>query len=107
MCGSAEGAPLSNKRPKVVLRLIAAVGIVSMLMTGLVTSASASPNPGGGLTAVWDTNAFPPIFGAIESATACAAFGGCTIDAAFADGAQEVYFPAVGNGDDFGLGANP
>ena len=86
------------KRPSNVLRLIAALGIVSVLFTGLVSTAAASPTPGGGNTASWDGTSIPPLFGSVES-DAAYDFG------PFADGAQEVYFPAVGNGEDFGLGA--
>jgi len=78
------------------------LGIVSMMFTGLVATASASPNPGGGETAAWNTDSFPPIFGAVESDVICG--DACSLDDAFADGAQEVYFPAVGYADDFGLG---
>jgi hypothetical protein len=71
--------------------------LTGMLVT-TATTAFASPPPSGGEAAFWDgtTNCFFR-FGPNESDFAF-------VDGPFADGAQEVYFPAVGNDDDFGLG---
>jgi hypothetical protein len=97
------------------LRLLAAFGIVSMMLAGLVGTASAGQNPSGGDVAIWDGETFPGLFGAIESDVANDAFlcysnvaGGTTFvnGGPGCDGSQEVYFPAVSNGGDIGLGAS-
>src|SRR3712207_7903455 len=58
--------------------------------TTLFRSAFADENPSGGLEAEWDGEHYPPLFGANESDM---------VDDAFADGAQEVYFASVCNGE--------
>ena len=92
-------------------RLLRLVAVVAMLtsMLAVVAPATAAPNPSGGNPATWDGDSIPPLFGSTASDDFCAVFG-CEFvgpDAgAFDDGAQEVYFPAVGNADEStGLGA--
>jgi hypothetical protein len=94
--------------------VLAALGILAGMLVFAAPAAVASPSPGGE-EALWDGETIPPLFGANESDVADAAilcFGEdydgnvLTVDGGpFCDGAQEVYFAAVGNGDDFGLGA--
>jgi len=73
-------------------------GIVSMTLSALATTALASPPPSGGLAAFWDgtTDCFFRT-GPNESDVVFE-------HGPFADGANEVYFPAVGYDNDFGLG---
>lgn len=83
------------KRPSYALRLIAALSILTMMLAGTATTAFASPPSGTPQAAVWD-GSDPFITGAVESDNS---------DNAFHDGANEVYFASVANGEDFGLGA--
>ena len=55
------------KRPSYVLRLLAVFGIVSMMLAGLVGTASAGQNPSGGDPAFWDGDTLIGFFGANES----------------------------------------
>jgi hypothetical protein len=82
-------------RPNYVLRLLAVVGLISMMMVGTVATVSASPSPGGE-EAEWDGSTNPVLFGSRETDMS----GGNP----FADGAQEVYFAAVGNTNGSPLG---
>ena len=81
-----------------MLRLLAVVGIVSMTLAATASTAFASLPPSGGDAAYWDgtTDCFLK-FGPNESDLVF-------IGGPFVDGAQEVYFPAVGNDNQFGLG---
>jgi hypothetical protein len=81
-----------------MLRLLAVVGIVSMTLAATATTAFASLPPSGGDAAYWDgtTDCFVKL-GPNESDLVF-------IGGPFVDGAQEVYFPAVGNDNQFGLG---
>jgi hypothetical protein len=90
------------------------LGILAGMLAYSAPAAVASPSPGGE-EALWDGDTIPPLFGAIESDVANDAvlcfledyYGDAiTVEGGpFCDGAQEVYFAAVGNGEDFGLGA--
>jgi hypothetical protein len=78
--------------------LLAVFGIVTMTLAATATTAFASPPPSGGEAAFWDgTDSCFFRFGPNETDFVF-------VDGPFADGAQEVYFPAVGNDNDFGLG---
>ena len=101
------------KRPNRLIRLLAALSILATMLAYTAPAALASPSPGGE-EALWDGETLPPLFGGFESDVANAAFLCFVSDetgelvlpgGAFCDGAQEVYFPAVGHADDFGLGA--
>src|SRR5436309_12092767 len=97
MCGSAEGAP-HLKRPSFLLRLLAVAGMLTGILAATATTAFASPPPSGGAAAYWDgtTECFFR-HGPNESDVAY-------VNGPFADGANEVYFPAVGNAfGDMGL----
>jgi len=87
---------------------------MSGMLVFAAPAAVASPSPGGE-EALWDGQTIPPLFGATESDVADSSifcfeqdYNGneLTVDGGpFCDGAQEVYFAAVGNANDFGLGA--
>jgi hypothetical protein len=85
------------KRPSYVLRLLATVGIISMMFAGLAGTASAGQNPSGGTPAYWDGDTLIGFFGPIES-------DDVNFDP-WLDGAQEVYFASVCNMVDMGLGS--
>ncbi|RIK41283.1 MAG: hypothetical protein DCC58_12715 [Chloroflexi bacterium] len=96
-----------------MVRLVAMLSILAGMLVVTAPTAVASPSPGGD-EALWDGSTIPPLFGAIDSPTANAAvlcfasdeYGAVTVDGGpFCDGAQEVYYAAVGNAEDFGLGA--
>ena len=89
------------KRPNRLIRMLAALSILAGMLVFITPAAVASPSPGGE-EAIWDGESWPPLFGGTESDVADAL---CGEFADLCDGAQEVYFAAVGNGDDFGLGA--
>ena len=86
--------------------MLAALSLALSMLGALAVTTSAAPNPSGGDEAYWDGDSIPPLFGATPSDDFCAVFGCDFWDGAFDDGAQEVYFPAVGNADEStGLGA--
>ncbi len=94
------------KRLSVAVRMLAALSLALSMLAALAVTTSAAPNPSGGFEAEWDGDSIPPLFGATPSDDFCAVFGCVFKDGAFDDGAQEVYFPAVGNADEStGLGA--
>ncbi len=86
--------------------MLAALSLALSMLAALAVTTSAAPNPSGGDEAYWDGDSIPPLFGATPSDDFCAVVGCIFWDGAFDDGAQEVYFPAVGNADEStGLGA--
>ncbi len=94
------------KRLSVAVRVLAALSLAMSMLGALAVTTSAAPNPSGGLEAEWDGDSLPPLFGANPSDDVCAQFGCVFGGGVFDDGAQEVYFPAVGNADESaGLGA--
>ena len=94
------------KRISVAVRVIAALSLALSMLAAFAVTTSAAPNPSGGDEAEWDGDSIPPLFGATPSDDICAVFGCDFFDGAFDDGAQEVYFPSVGNADEStGLGA--
>ncbi len=85
--------------------MLAALSLALSMLAALAVTTTAAPNPAPGVEAEWDGDSIPPLFGASPSDDVCALFGCVFGSGVFDDGAQEVYFPAVGNADESaGLG---